>query len=555
MRSDSMIQEEVIQNLVKRYTGAPINIRQLCQDAIDELGREITIENDTLAKKQRMKIPTDIPVHMIAGFMMKLCGFVVLCRTTRLRSRQECQVAYYEKNGENAGLYVTDKLLVCRQMTVFNRNLSKIQLERIYQEILMEADIVYENNDRDLIPVNNGVFDYKKKVLLPFSPNLVFTKKTRINYNPFRTTSPVCINTDGSTWNVEDWVLSLTDDIETTELLFQVCGAVLRPKVAWEQMILLYSTVGRNGKGTFCVLLRELAGEGNYASISLKQMTKRFGLSQLMDVSAVITDENSVSPTDVIKDMENLKAIVTADHIQYEKKYQSPVDFQYKGIIVQCLNWLPQISDTTNSLARRMLFIDFPKTFTGCDNKAIKADYLHRPEVLEYVLWKVLVQMPDYYEFTVPEVSKNLLATYQQSNNSVMEFWEDVRDNLVWDVCPGEFLYDLYKAWYDRFMGSSCTMGRNTFYKELDMIIDNDDEWYTQKNSIPLSAGMNDKPEFLIREYNLHRWINTSYTGGNPSILYIPLWAQTISSPYIHKRKPQPSSNPFNSLGNATLAE
>lgn len=78
--------------------------------------------------------------------------------------------------------------------------------------------------------------------------------------------------------------MSLSDDPQTAHLLLQVCGAVLRPYAGWEEILFLYSPVGRNGKGTFCALLREIAGEGNYASISLKQMTRRFGLSQLLDV-------------------------------------------------------------------------------------------------------------------------------------------------------------------------------------------------------------------------------------------------------------------------------
>ncbi len=53
---------------------------------------------------------------------------------------------------------------------------------------------------------------------------------------------------------------------------------------------------------------------------------------------------------------------------------------------------------------RRLLVVPFDKRFEGCERKYIKNDYLHRKEVLEYVLFHVLREM-DYYELSVPEAS------------------------------------------------------------------------------------------------------------------------------------------------------
>lgn len=532
MNSFSSIMDDAVSNVIQKLKGTNFTIEQVRDELMEELHRLIAIVNDTLPKERRLKYPRDVPEHMISVILMKLYGFVVLCRTTKLVNRMACMVAFYADQGEKEGLYVSNTEDIYRIITQFNRTLSKQGIAQVYDEILREAEVKYVNTDPDLIPLQNGVFNYKTKVLLPFSCDMVFVKKIPINFNPLQNTAPVYTNADGTTWNFDDWLLSLSDDPETAKLLLQICGAVLRPRAGWEQILFLYSPVGRNGKGTFCALLREIAGEGNYASISLKQMTEKFGLSPLLDVSAVITDENSVSTQDIIKDVENVKAVTTGDHFQLEQKYRNPVDFQYRGIVVQCLNNLPQFSDQTSSMKRRMLFVNFPKTFTGCDNKAIKADYLHREDTLEYIVWKVLADMPDYYEFSVPEVSKKLIGIYELETNLAKQFWEEFRDRFVWELLPGQFLYDLYKAWAEQDMGVRNVEGKNTFLNVLRRIVDDDSEWEYFSTSVPLPDTFNRKSEYLLGEYNLVKWMNSRYYGADLSVKYQYSRTSSISSPF-----------------------
>lgn len=545
MKSLTRILDEALERIIQQYKGTNFSTTQICEETMEELQKQIAVENTLLPKENKIKCPQDIPMHMIAVILMELYDFVVLCRTTKLCSRSECTVAFYEVSGENEGLYISSTEVIFKKITQFNRTLTKTQIWQVYEEILREAEVKYVNTDPDLIPLQNGVFNYKTKVLLPFSCDMVFVKKIPINFNPLRNTAPVYKNDDGTEWNIDDWLLSLSDDPETAHLLLQVCGAVLRPYAGWEEILFLYSAVGRNGKGTFCALLRELAGEGNYASISLKQMTRRFGLSQLLDVSAVITDENSVATEDIIKDIENVKAITTGDHIQLERKYKNPVDFQYKGIVVQCLNNLPQFSDQTSSMKRRMLFVSFPKTFTGCDNKAIKADYLHRKDTLEYIVWKVLADMPDYYEFSVPEASKKLMGIYELETNLIKQFWEEFRDRFVWELLPGQFLYDLYKAWAEQDMGVRNIEGKNTFLNSLRRIVVDDSEWEYFSTSVPLPDAFNLQAEYLLGEYNLVKWMNSRYYGADLKVKYQFTRISSISSPFRKINDIDKLGNPF----------
>src|SRR5699024_5398232 len=141
----------------------------------------------------------------------------------------------------------------------------------------------------------------------------------------------------------------------------------------------------------------------------------------------------------------NLKAIITNDVIQMNRKFKTPIAFQFKGFMVQCLNEMPKIKDRSDSFYRRQLFVPFLKCFTGKERKYIKHDYLHRKDVLEYVLWRVLNM--DYYTLSEPEACRLALEEYKEYNDPIRQFIDEILPECKWNLLPYAFLYDLYKSW------------------------------------------------------------------------------------------------------------
>ena len=133
-------------------------------------------------------------------------------------------------------------------------------------------------------------------------------------------------------------------------------------------------------------------------------------LEPLTHATAVIVDENDVGT--YIDKAAILKAIVTHDVIQINRKYMNPIAYRFFGLVVQCINELPRIKDKSDSFYRRMLMVPMPKCFTGHERKYIKQEYLHRPDVLEYVLKLVLES--NYDTFTVPKACLDLQAEYKE---------------------------------------------------------------------------------------------------------------------------------------------
>lgn len=491
---------------------------------LDEVNRWIsTVVADDGEKIQRLSY---LPNAAIARLMIALEGIKALNYSDG-NNAGNYQLGIYQDCGENEGIYVTTEDLFIKVIKKYNFNISVSGIRQVMELLRYTAPVVAVRKYRNLIPVNNGIFDYDTKKLLPFSPDYVFVSKCKVNFNAAATNVVIHNDDDGTDWDVDSWIHELTDDPQVEQLIWQIIGAVIRPNVRWDKVIMPYSTKGNNGKGTLCRLLRNLCGEGNYTSIAINDMSKNFRLSPLLHVSAVIVDENNV--TGYLDDASTFKALITGDQVQIEEKYKAPVDFRFSGLMVQCVNFLPRVNDKTSSFYRRILMVPFEKCFTGAERKYIKDDYLNRQEVLEYVLCKVLEKIPSYYDFDVPDACTRLLDDYKTFNDPVRQFAEEMLPELKWQLVPNKFLYDLFKAWYEENIPSGRVQGKNSFLQEFKDVIVERDDWKTTGSSVP-TQGYSFGSEPLIIRYNLTKWMNDAYRGTDAAMICTPSM-DTIKSP------------------------
>lgn len=428
-------------------------------------------------------------------------------------------LALYQKEGVDEGTYVTsedDFRKIARQysFTITTKDFTEMMVA-----LRDMAPRHMKCQDHDLVAVNNGIYDYSTKMLMPFDPELVFMTKSHVNFVD-NAKNPIITMPDGIDWDVESWMQSLSDDPEIIELLWQILGAIIRPNVAWNKSAWLYSENGNNGKGTLCALMRNLCGAGAYASIPLSDFGKDFMLEPLTHASAIIVDENSVGT--YIDQAANLKAVITNDVISINRKFKAPIAYQFHGFMVQCMNEFPKVKDRSDSFYRRQLFIPMEKRFEGHERKYIKTDYLARQDVLEYVLYKVLATT-DYYNLIEPAACKEVLAEYMEFNDPVKQFFNELEENAVWNLLPFTFVYDLYVKWTMRNNSSGKPLGKNPFNRELKKLAEKSDVFYIAPNNpVVRSNGRMDEPELLILEYDVRNWMNQSYTGNDPKKLCQP---------------------------------
>lgn len=450
-------------------------------------------------KALKWKMPDDL-THTQVGMCIASRNHVIKLSYTDVIL--ECVYAVYD---EASGLYVTDDSLIISLIQGYVAGADNKFIANVFTHLDGAVPKRTRTLERDLIPVNNGIYNYKTKQLIDYSPDYVFVTKSRTNYNPNAQNIIIHNDEDGTDWDVESWMAELTDDPEITQLLWEVTGAILRPNVAWDKAAWLYSDRGENGKGTLCAMWNNLCGDAA-TSIPIADFAKDFMLSSLIKAQAIIVDENDVGA--FIDKAGILKAVITNDPISINRKFKDPVKYQFHGFMVQCLNELPRFKDKSDSVYRRQLFVPMSKCFTGKARKYIKADYIHRPEVLEYVMKRVFDM--DYYELSEPASCKAVLDEYKAFNDPVRQFWSEFEEEFVWDMLPNGFLYDLYKSWFARTNPSGSLISRTIFVKDVRNVAIQTGRWASTNDKEAVKGRMDDT-EPLIYHYNLEGWMASGY--------------------------------------------
>lgn len=481
-----------------------------------EILTQVNTEIDALngvnkgVKWKQWKPLTALMPSQIADVLIRTYPIVRIAGAGKNADEDQDLIGMYQFDGPEAGTYVTSHVMFRKLMRKYNYALTMRDAEEVLGVLQEQLPRVTLCRERNLIAVNNGIFDYDTKQLLPFDPKKIFLTKSHVDYNPNAKNVIIHNDDDGTDWDVESWMNELSDDPEIVNVLWQTMSAVIRPNVSWNKSAWFYSETGNNGKGTLCELMRQLCGEGSYASIPLSDFGKDFMLEPLLRASSIIVDENDVGT--FIDKAANLKAVITGDTLSINRKFKTPVAFNFRGFMVQCLNEMPRIKDRSDSFFRRQLFVPFTKCFTGAERKYIKNDYLHRKEVLEYVLHKVLHSY--FYELAEPEACKLALEEYKDFVDPVRSFLTEFMPRFKWDLLPTDFLYDLYKAWYKETAGNERSMkGKSMFVKEVKQMI----QTYYHDWEVCLTpahpSGRMDASEPLIFEYNLDKWKNPVYHG------------------------------------------
>lgn len=452
----------------------------------------------------------------------KLC--VLYCNAKRifwvkLEDKDNFSLAVYHNEGLYKGIYDVSNNAIDSAIRFVAPLISVKDLVEVKSILMTISPCVIRNDNRDLIAVNNGIFDYKNKKLLDFDPKYVFLSKSSVDFK-FGAKLINIEMPDGKNWNIEDWYKSLSDDKEVINSLWEITSAILRPNVDWNKAIFFHSPIGNNGKGTFCTLLRNLLGSNAVSSIPIGSFSKDFMLTPLLKVNAVICDENNTGG--YLENAENFKLAVTKDPMRINIKNKEPKDIVFNGLLVQCVNDIPKVKDKTSSFYRRLLTIPMDKKFEGIERKYIKNDYMFRKDVLEYVLNKAL--MTNFYELSIPEVSLKLKDEIKEANDPVRQFYTDIFEDISWKLLPNTFLFDLYKAWReDNMPYNNKISSSRTLVKELKTLLVEELGTYEYMENRISGIGRMDFPEPLIIKYNLKKWFNKSYKGNDEDMIVSPV--------------------------------
>lgn len=317
------------------------------------------------------------------------------------------------------------------------------------------------------VPVGNGIVDLATKQILPYTPNAYVRTKIETplptaEYGTGRVLKPVPLvapkepvftNVDGTKWNFDEWLNSIAcGDSEIVDLLWQVLHAACNTNKAvalHKAVFLLGNAAGNNGKGTFQSVVQNLVGRHNYGLKKVAEFEERFAMQSLVNKSVIIGDDNPANT--VIADKSNFNSIITGDPVIVEQKHHTEYPAQIRALVIQSCNKMPRFSDD-GGVYRRMLIVPFNADFNGTkENPAIKNRYLADPRLLQYVLYKALIEKGSFNHYLNTAASAAALNQYEHTNNSVWTFIDDAfvdGDIAPWlkdmNVIPTSYLYQIW---------------------------------------------------------------------------------------------------------------
>lgn len=525
-------------------------------DVLIGVNQTITMLNTALPKGEKFPRVKELPGYAIAEFLLAHNDIIRVAPGLKgadtdeddgeILDESKLPLGIYQHDGVKKGIYAicesADAGVLCELIRQYNPQITSRGRKEVFLILKSKAPVMRKTTTPYLAAVGNCIYDALHKEVIPFSKDYVFTSKIRTHLNLAAVNPMIPVPQDGSVWNPEDWMKTLApNDPELVDLFWQVIQASCLPLVPRNKMVVLASEKGNNGKGTICELIRTVLGEGQTANIPLDYFEKPFALGALPNAVAIVVDENSVKA--YLKDVAILKSVITGDRITINQKYVQPFDYSFNGLVLECVNSMLQVKDKTGSFCRRLLLVKMPSCFTGKEKKYIKAELIRRRDVREYILKKVLVDMPYRDSFSEPKCCKEAMKEYIQLTNSVVAFCDEILPKCVWDLLPAtDFLYEMYKIHYSEAHPDGHPVGRNEFIEEVKNYVDdpnNQSEW--EWTDCTRSAGRMEWKEPLIEEYDLPGFARAYYYASN----YEAILKRDLKEKYSGLKRKIPKGNPY----------
>lgn len=321
------------------------------------------------------------------------------------------------------GVYDYAQKIIERMMIKKIPNLKAQQRIEVMKYLNLICEDV-EPSDANYIAFKNGIYDLSTDRLIDYTPDIVLTN--RINYN----------YTKGAYNKLTDTTLNkiACNDREVRALLEECIGYCFYRRNELGKAFILTGDKA-NGKSTFLDLIKYMLGNYNISALDLRELGDRFNTAMLFGKLANIGDDigdeflqgNSVSI---------FKKVVTGNRVKAENKGEKPFEFDPYVKLLFSANDMPRMRDKTGAVLRRLVMIPFKATFTKDD-----PDYdpyitykLKAVDSIEYLIQlgvEGLKRVLRNSEFTTSKKVTDALVEYEEENNPIIAFVNDVGEDAV----------------------------------------------------------------------------------------------------------------------------
>ncbi len=206
-----------------------------------------------------------------------------------------------------------------------------------------------------LIPFNNCVFDLQKDETRNYRKDDYFTYKLKSNYIERKKMKEYEAEDKG--WILQKMKMWTTEDLN---YLLQIIGLSLLSHDPCQLLFFLIGA-GRNGKSTYLSIIRNIVGDGQYASIDPEEMEdpSNFNLIELFGKHINVAGDIGGAS---LKNTSTLKKLTGGDSIKANRKFKEPLVFRNTATLVFAANDMPAAYDHSYGWKRRLVIVRFDKT-------------------------------------------------------------------------------------------------------------------------------------------------------------------------------------------------
>lgn len=315
-----------------------------------------------------------------------------------------------------------------------------LTLQRGVEELPFWRDKRDDDPDpRNLLPVSNGLLDWRSGQLIDATPRFVSTDCSDVAFDP-----------NAATFMWDMFLDEIFDgDLEQIDLLHEVMGCILTGQNKFQKIFQLFGPP-RSGKGTINLMLTRLLGMRSVASPRIKQIADGgFGLSSLIGKKAAIVGDARLERGRKTSALTELLLSTSGGDLQtVQRKYKD--DFVgYLPVQWMLMSNEPILMhDLTGTIATRMVLMETRRSFLGReDNALFERDLL--PEAAG-VLNKCLEAarcLPKRGKFLVPSSIKGRQAEILREASTVTAFASEC---LIEDPAAETPKQDIYEA-FERY--------------------------------------------------------------------------------------------------------
>jgi putative DNA primase/helicase len=294
--------------------------------------------------------------------------------------------------------------------------------------------------DPYLLSFRNGTLDLRTLTLRDHRADDYLSKQVPFDYDP--------------TGKAPRFVRALEEvqpDPEVRAFLQRLAGLSL-VGANHEEMLVVFYGDGCNGKTKVIEALAHALGPGLAAKVPESTMVRsnlqgqsahQSDLAKLEGNRLVFVDETNEH---VFLDCARVKALTGADGIEVRKAHAPDSrTLSVTWLPFLCTNFRPKVIDTSHSIWRRLVLIEFPVRVEKPDLRLKEKLRAEAPGILAWAVEGL--RQYQAIGLGIPEICRRAADQYRAAEDLLGEFIEDCLDREPGRSCARQIVYDRYVEW------------------------------------------------------------------------------------------------------------